>query len=154
VIFVTVGSSDFDGLVEKMDDLAPSLSSPVVIQIGYGQYIPKHCRYFRFAPSLDTYYDQAEIIVAHGGLGTTLEVLKKGKRLISVENATCIDDHQADVLSKIAEGGHLVWCHDMNELGSLIQQIPTLELKPYTSPACEIGTVIKDFLGGIYPPPT
>ena len=146
MILVTVGTSGFDQLVETIDQLATSLDDQVVIQIGYGRYIPNNCQYFRFAPSLESYYDEADVIVASAGVGTMMEVLRKGKRLITVENTTCIDHHQTDLLNMIAEQKYLVWCRDLSELPALLKQIDTLDLQPYQRPPCEIGQVIKEFL--------
>ncbi len=36
MIFVTIGTTDFDQLVQKMDSLAPGLTDEVVMQIGKG----------------------------------------------------------------------------------------------------------------------
>lgn len=146
MIFVTVGTSDFDQLVEAVDKLAPSLNHRVVMQIGNGKYIPKNCEYFRFAPTLDSYYDKADVVIAHGGLGTTIEVLLKGKKLISVENRACTDGHQAEILSAFAQEGHLIWCRDLDRLPSLLEQAPTAKLKPYTPPPCRIAEVVREFL--------
>ena len=146
VILVTVGTSDFDQLVERMDQLAPSMEHQVFLQIGNGRYVPQHCDYVRFAPSLDPYYEQADLVVAHGGLGTTMEVLLRGIRLISVQNTTCIDDHQNDILDALSQQGHLVWCRDLDELPHLLKTVPATELKPYHSPPCTISDVIKGFL--------
>lgn len=146
MIFVTVGTSDFDLLVEKMDVLAPSLEERVLIQIGIGQYIPQQCEYFRFAPSLMPYYDQASVVIAQGGMGTTLEVLTKGKKLISVTNTTCVDAHQTEILSILAQQEYLVWCQNLDDLPAALANISRMNLKQYTPPPCNIPTVIKKFL--------
>jgi beta-1,4-N-acetylglucosaminyltransferase len=150
MIFVTVGTSDFDRLVEKIDRLAPNLNDQVVVQIGHGRYIPQNCQYFRFAPSLASYYTAADVVVAQGGLGTTLEVLHRGRKLISVENTTCIDSHQTDILEALAAEGYLIWCRDLDELGSLLESAPTMSLKPYVPPPCQIAEVIKDYLSKLH----
>ena len=152
MIFVTVGTSDFDPLVVKMDELAPTLSELVVIQIGTGEYIPKNCTYFRFAPSLEPYYERASVVVAHGGLGTTMEVLRKGKTLISVENTTCIDGHQTDILEALSAQGYLVWCRDLDALPEILERLPTIHLEPYISPPCEIVERIRAEIRHLPPP--
>jgi len=127
--------------------MAPFLHGQVLVQIGNGKYIPRNCEYFRFAPSLASYYDKADVIVAHGGLGTTMEVLARGKKLISVENTTCVDNHQADILQVLANEEHLIWCRDLDELQSFLERAPTANLKPYVAPPCRIAQVVKEFLG-------
>ncbi len=146
MIFVTVGTGDFDQLVRKIDQLAPFLGDRVVVQIGDGPYIPENCEYFRFASSLDPYYDEADVVIAHGGVGITIEVLKKGKKLISVDNKTMIDQHQSDILETFASAGYLVWCKDLDELPLLLKRVSTMNLEPYVTPPCTIGEVIKEYL--------
>ena len=60
MIFGTVGSTEFDDLVERIDALAPALDEPVTCQIGLGRYVPRHCEHFRFAPSLDDFFRARE----------------------------------------------------------------------------------------------
>jgi beta-1,4-N-acetylglucosaminyltransferase len=146
MIFVTVGTTEFDALVMAMDRLAPSLQEPVVMQIGNGQYEPQHGEFFRFAASLATYYEEADLVVAHGGFGTTMEVLYGHRPLVSVSNPDRYDGHQEDILAELARSGHLVWCQDMDRLGEAIAEARSTELAPYLPPPCTIHEVIEEFL--------
>ena len=145
-VFVTVGSTDFDALVEAVDALAPVLSLQGVMQIGHGRYIPQNMPYFRFAPSLEPYYEQRPLVIAHGGLATTMEVLKRGLPLISVSNPDRYDNHQEDLLEVMAEEGYLIWCRRLADLRQALENVQTTPLRPYRPPACEIHLVINDFL--------
>jgi len=149
MIFVTVGSTDFDALVAKMDELALCLSAEVVMQIGLGKYMPKHAQFFRFAPSLDSYYDRAEIIVAHGGLGTIVEVLERGKKLVCVVNPATYDRHQEHLLSIFAAQNYLLWCKDLEHLAEAIQQAQRARFKHYQPPECHIHEIIMEYLATI-----
>jgi beta-1,4-N-acetylglucosaminyltransferase len=145
-IFVTVGSTDFDTLVHAVDTLAPSLRGTGIMQIGGGAYKPSNMPYFRFANSLDTYYDQATLVIAHGGLATTMEVLMRGVPLVSVSNPDRYDNHQDDLLSNMAQEGYLVWCRQLADLQRAIETAQTTSLKPYEQCKCEIHTHIHRFL--------
>lgn len=145
-VFVTVGSTDFDALIQAVDALALSIPVQGVMQIGHGQYTPVNMPYFRFAPSLAPYYEQASLVIAHGGLATTIEVLRRGLPLVSVSNPDRYDNHQQDLLAAMAEEGYLVWCRRLDELKQAIETAQTRPLRCYQSPECEIHLVINEFL--------
>jgi len=145
-VFVAVGTTEFDGLVEAMDRLSTKLDAEIVLQIGRGAYEPKNCDFLRLAPSLEPYYEWADIVVAHGGFGTTMEVLHKGKRLISLSNPDRYDKHQSDLLGTLEAEGYLVWCRRLEDLPHLLSQIDTMTLRPYQPPECHIHHVIAEFL--------
>jgi len=145
-IFVAVGSTGFDALIRVVDNLVPSLQAQGIMQIGCGQYTPVNMPYFRFAPSLAPYYEQASLVIAHGGLGTTMEVLKRGLPLVSVSNPDRYDNHQEDLLSTMAAEGYLVWCRRLDDLKQAIKTAQTTPLRRYQPPRCEIHLVINGFL--------
>ena len=146
-LFVTVGSTDFDPLVQKVDELAPRLRTPGgIMQIGHGRYMPNNLPYFRFAPSLDPYYDQAALVVAHGGLAVTMEVLARGLPLVSVSNADRYDQHQAELLQALANEGYLHWCKQLDQLEDVICAAQAHAPRRYTPPDCAIHREIDAYL--------
>ena len=148
LLFVTVGSTDFDPLVRKMDALFPDLQTQGgIMQIGHGRYVPTNAPYFRFAPTLDPYYAQAALVVAHGGLAVTMEVLARGLPLVSVSNADRYDQHQAELLKALADEGYLLWCRELDDLGQAIHAAQTQTLRPYALPDCTIHHDIEAYLG-------
>ncbi|MGC8837723.1 MAG: PssE/Cps14G family polysaccharide biosynthesis glycosyltransferase [Anaerolineae bacterium] len=146
MVFVTVGTTEFDALVQAMDAWAADHDEPVVMQIGHGTYIPRHAEHFRFAPTLVPYYERADLVVAHGGLGTTMEVLHLRKRLVSVSNPDRYDRHQEDLLEALDAAGHLLWCRDLRGLPEAIAEARRREFVPYTPPPCRIHEVIAAYL--------
>ncbi len=146
MIFVTVGSGDFDPLIRQMDRLAPQLDLPVVMQIGLGKYEPMHAEFFRFAPSLAPYYERADLVVAHGGVGVTLEVLTRHIPLVSVDNPDRPDHHQDDILSHLASQGYLLWCRDLTRLGVAIAQARTTTFPAFELPPLALHLVVAEFL--------
>lgn len=146
MIFITVGTTDFDALVAAGDALAAASSEPVIIQIGHGDVEPQHAEWFRFAPSLDAYYARADVVVTHGGLGTVTEVLRCGLRVVGVSNPDRFDRHQDQILAAFEQAGHLVWCRDLADLARAIEQARQAVFVPYEPPASHIHQVIRQFL--------
>ena len=148
MIFVTVGTTDFDALVTRMDELAPGLNEEVVIQTGRGRYAPRHARHFDYAPTLDGYYRDASLVVSHGGLGTLTEALHMGKPLIGVSNPDRFDLHQTDLLAELERAGYLLWCRDLASLLDDINRIRGMHFAAYGEPACDVHHAIAAFLRG------
>lgn len=145
MIFVTVGTTEFDALVLAADQLAAA-GHEVVVQIGHGLAEPVHAEWFRFAPSLDACYDAADVVVTHGGLGTVTEVLQQRLPLVGVSNPDRYDRHQDQILQAMETAGHLVWCRDLADLPQAIEQARQRQFAPYQPPASRIGVVIREFL--------
>ena len=146
MILVAVGTTDFDALLRTMDELSSSLPENMIMQIGRGQYTPKHCEYFRFAPSLSPYYERASLVVSHGGLGIVTEVMTHRLPLVSVEDPAQPDRHQRQILGVWEQEGHLIWCKDLEELPQAIDRAMTQRFEPYVPPETQIHTIITEFL--------
>lgn len=123
MIFATVGSISFDELVQALDDAIGrgAIKREVIIQIANGSYEPKHCEYFRTAPGLQPYFDRAELVISHGG-ATTMEVLERGIRLVSVSNPHLSDDHQREFLETMDRRGLTRYCASLQELPVKIEE--------------------------------
>lgn len=123
MIFVTVGTCCFDALIEEVDRLRGigCLQGSVVCQIGDGLYLPQHCEYFRFAPSLKPWYEQADMVICHGGTGSVSELLRLKKPFVAVANMALSGNHQADFLAACEEAFGICWCRKVADLSSAIE---------------------------------
>jgi beta-1,4-N-acetylglucosaminyltransferase len=146
LIFVTVGTTDFDPLVQAMDHLAPGLGEEVVAQIGRGKYEPRNVRFVRLVPSLDSYYREASLVISHGGMATLMEAAGLGKPLVAVSNPELYDRHQDDLLGYMEREGHLLWCRDIAELAESIRRARTMIFRPYQPPPTRVHIVIREYL--------
>jgi beta-1,4-N-acetylglucosaminyltransferase len=100
ICFVMVGSTRFDALIEAVDEpeIGAALRaawniSKTVCQIGRGTYEPKTCRFFEYTSELDHHIARASLVISHGGAGSTIQTLKQGKPLITVNNDQLMDNH-------------------------------------------------------------
>lgn len=121
VIFVTVGTTHFDPLIQEIDDLVNTgkIKDKVVCQIGAGEYIPKHAEHFRFQPSIDEWFEQADLVICHGGT-TVFSLLQKNKRFVAIANTVMAGDHQSKMLSRLSQSVDFPWSRDVKEVGPLV----------------------------------
>jgi UDP-N-acetylglucosamine transferase subunit ALG13 len=150
MLFVTIGNGKFEPLIKEIDRLKEKgiIKDKVIIQLGHGTYKPQHCKWFTFEPNLKKYYDQADLIISHGGPGTVFEILRKKKKLIAIPNRDRTDpNHQVEYLKAIAkETTALIYCDDVKLLAECIHKIKKHEFKFYKMPQCKINKTINEFL--------
>lgn len=146
MIFVTVGTTEFNNLIERIDEFVVEgkIKEGVIAQIGRGKYIPKKMEYFRYANSLQKYYKSADIVISHEGAGTLFELVTMGKKTIALINPTTVSN--PDLINKFSAEGYLLKCRNISELSEMIQKIRRKKLKKYISPKCFIHKKIIEFL--------
>lgn len=129
MIFVTVGTTQFDALIQAVDNIAASgvLSEPVVCQIGSGSYIPRHCEHYKFKPSIDEDMEKSSLVICHGG-ATVLSLLAMEKLFIAVANTALADDHQSFFLSHLGKTIPILWTRELQDLPHLLQQVSTFNV--------------------------
>ena len=95
MIFITVGTHDqqFTRLIRWIDKIAPEINEEIIIQTGFTDYIPKNCKSFKWAPSLDPYYKKARVVISHGGSSVWEFVYKHNKPLIVVPRQSKYNEH-------------------------------------------------------------
>jgi UDP-N-acetylglucosamine transferase subunit ALG13/SAM-dependent methyltransferase len=102
MILVTTGTHEgqFDRLVRKVDEIASEIEEKIIIQIGYGKYIPKNAEFFRFKPTLNLLYKEARLIITQSATSLIEVALKYKKPVITVPRQVRykehINDHQVE----------------------------------------------------------
>ena len=149
-VFITVGSTRFDALVEKVNttEFVRLLNSK-----GYGKTIIQHggspilhhlpfVEYFDYKPCINKYINDASLVISHAGAGTSLEALRAGKKLIVVPNETLLDNHQLELANKLADEGYCLTASCL-ELEAVLEKVNNF--KPNELPLPD-----KEFLGTIF----
>lgn len=130
MIFVTVGThtQSFDRLLHEMDRLVGegAIREKVVGQIGNSAYEPRNFKWFRFTSfdELDRLYSGADVLVTHGGAGSILNGLDRGKPVVSVPRlkkyGEHVNDHQMDLVKFLERKGKIVAVYDVRDLKDAI----------------------------------
>ena len=145
MILVTVGMDiyGYDRLVQAADELASLVDEDVIIQRGTTTYVPRFAKHVDYVDGtqIEKWMSEARVVVAHGGAGTILDVLKSGKPLILAPRARHlgehIDDHQFELSEALTEQGWVVAVTELSAetLSQAISQ--ATQLKQVTP--CETG---------------
>lgn len=131
MIFVTVGTHEqqFNRLVEYMDNLKAdgTIAEDVIIQTGYSDYEPKHCRWQKLYPYQEMldHVAGARIVITHGGPSSFIMPLQVGKIPVVVPRQKQfeehVNDHQLDFCREVASRQkNIILVEDVSELGAVI----------------------------------
>lgn len=143
-IFVTVGTTKFDGLIksiyepETIQALEALGCKKLVLQVGTGD-IPSPKNFensqialetFRTKPNINSFMETSDLVISHAGAGSCLEVLKLRKPLLVVINEKLMDNHQAELAVRLTEMKCAFSC-TTSELKSSLETMKLSELKHY-----------------------
>jgi beta-1,4-N-acetylglucosaminyltransferase len=130
MIFVTVGTTPFDSLIEYLDNIESQ--KEIILQISKdAKYKPKNKKYFEFIGNINDYYERASLIITHAGAGSIYNLLEKDKKIIIVPNTERIDNHQLDITEYMKNENYALTCLDLNSLEKMIKNIDSYNLKIY-----------------------
>lgn len=161
MIFLTTGTQlPFDRLVRAVDEwAAKNPDREVFAQIGSGKYKPRHMTFVEKLEPLDykRYFDNADLVVSHAGMGTIISGLENAKPLVLVPRRAALgehrNDHQLGTAAKFGNHTLIDIVEDESEVGDRISKklssdinvsLGAMKLEP--SPAL-IGR-IRDFING------
>jgi UDP-N-acetylglucosamine transferase subunit ALG13 len=99
-VFVSVGSMmPFDRLTRAMDEWAAANPGiPVEIQIGKGDYEPRHARSVRklALPDYQARVAGCRLFVAHCGMGSIISAIEAGKPILMLPRLEAMGEHNTD----------------------------------------------------------
>jgi UDP-N-acetylglucosamine transferase subunit ALG13 len=129
-VFVTVGfeSHPFDRLLRAIDDglNCRLISGDIFVHTGHSRYQVQYCESKRFLgfDEIMSRLREADIVVCHAGVGTTLLCLGLGKIPIVFPRQSGyhehVDDHQIQFAQKMEKLGKALVAYDENDLLSKI----------------------------------
>lgn len=158
MIFLTVGTSfPFNRLVQAVDEALgeQAIQGDLFAQVGVGGYQPRN---FPSVESLDkkqfdAYFDRAEAIVAHAGMGTITMALDRRKPILVVPRLRqfheIVNDHQLHTARKYEEMGYLLAAHSKEEFIEKFPQLKTFIPKERKTSPEKVSQRIGEFLSVI-----
>lgn len=100
MIFASVGSMlPFDRLVQAVDEwAAQNPTEEVYLQIGRGEYEPRHAPFVRMMPHTEyrQRLESCDLFVAHVGMGSILQSLEVKKQLLMLPRLASLREHTTD----------------------------------------------------------
>jgi UDP-N-acetylglucosamine transferase subunit ALG13 len=129
MIFVTIGTQEpFDRLIAAMDNISCRIGMEVVAQVSSRSKLKvKYIKTLDFVSptDFDKLFNEADLIVAHAGMGTIISALVNKKPLIVLAREKKLmehrSDHQLATANHLEELGYLNVARDVDELEAKIR---------------------------------
>jgi UDP-N-acetylglucosamine transferase subunit ALG13 len=156
MIFVTVGTElPFNRLVRVVDDWAKANGRrDVFAQIGETDWRPAHIAWSKFLqpPEFARRFAEAEVVVAHAGMGTILSALQWEKPILVMPRRASLgeqrNDHQLATARRLLDLGKINVAMDETELRTMVnafgQLRPREKISAYANDS--LITALREFI--------
>ena len=143
MILVILGTQDkeFPRLLEAVDREIEkgNIKEKVVVQAGQTKYESKNMEILDLvsAPEFDKLVDKADLIITHGGAGSILNAIKKGKKIIAAARLAKYkehhNDHQKQIIEEFKRMGYILDYSENDNLGEVIKKSEKFKPKKFVS---------------------
>lgn len=153
MIFVSLGTNDksFERLLKAIDNEIElgNIKDKVIVQSGYTKYSSNNMDIVDLMP-MDMFnkcIKDCDILITHGGVGTILDGLKNGKKIIAFPRLSKyqehVNDHQVEIIEEFYNSGYIL-TGNVNEVSSLIKACSNFNPKSYKSNNYKFNKLISD----------
>lgn len=159
MILVTLGTQDkvFDRLLRAIDKQIEkgTIKDKVVVQSGFTKYESKNMEIFDLIPmqQFDELLSKADLVITHGGVGSILGALRKGKKVIAIPRLAKYkehtNNHQKQIVKEFVEKGYILTCNNLDKLDEVIKESRKFKQVPYKSDNENIIRIIEDYVNSI-----
>ena len=156
MILVILGTQDkdFSRLLKAVEHEIDkgTIKERVVVQAGQTKYESDKMEIFDLlpAPEFDKLMDEADLIITHGGVGSILAAIKKGKKVIAAARLSKFrehhNDHQKQIISEFVDLGYVLELRDFNKLGKLIEKSKKFKQKKFESNTNNMIELIREYV--------
>ena len=155
MIFVSLGTNDksFKRLLDEFEKEIESgiIKEDVIVQSGWTKYNSKRMKIIDLMnmDDFNNYIKKCDLLVTHGGVGTILDGLKLGKKIIAFPRLSKysehVNDHQVEIIDEFCREGYIL-TGEIKDLASVIEESKTFVPKKYKSNNKAFNKMIKDFI--------
>ena len=156
MILVVLGTQD-KPFTRLIDDVVfqikkGNIKDKVIVQAGLTEYKSNLMEIHSLipAPEFEKLIEEADLIITHGGVGTILSAIKKGKKVIACPRLSKYyehhNDHQKQIINEFIKLGYILGYNDGDDLKEVIDKIKKFIPKKYTSNTKNMIGLIEKYI--------
>ena len=156
LILVTLGSQDKQ-FKRLLDDVSKqielkNIDEEVVVQAGYTKYKNDKMKIFDLLDhdSFNQLIDKCDILITHGGAGSILNGLKRGKVVIGCPRLAQfnehVNDHQRQLVNLFSQKGYILKYDLSDDLADVLLKAKTFSARRFESNTDNMIKLIENFI--------
>lgn len=139
MILVTLGTQKqpFTRLLDYIEN--SNIKKEIIVQAGHTNYTSNKMKIVDFMgyEKMEELVNKADFIITHGGTGSIVEPLKKGKRIIACARlqkyGEHVDNHQQELVGIFREQGYILEVKEEETLDDVLVKMHNFIPKKYES---------------------
>ena len=156
MILVLLGTQNnsFKRLLEEVQKNIDNgnIKEKVIVQKGFTKFESKDMEMYKELPSekINKLIEQANIVITHGGVGSIISSITRGKKVIAVPRLKKykehVNDHQLDIINSFNDNGYIIGIHCVEELGEVLTKIKSFVPKKYIQNTGKVINIVENFI--------
>ena len=156
MILVLLGTQNnsFHRLLEEVEKNIKNktIQEEVIVQAGYTKFESKNMKIIDLMSKeeLAEYQDKASLIITHGGVGSIISSIEKGKKVIAIPRlkkyGEHVNDHQLDIVESFDKLGYIIGITDVSQLEEALQRVKEFRPKKYIQNTGNIISIVQNFI--------
>ena len=128
------------------------ITDEVIVQAGFTKFESKDMKVIDFIDKeeLSKLQDRADFIITHGGVGSIISSLKKGKKVIVVPRlkkyGEHVNNHQIQIARRFEQEGYVKHVINLKHLEKVIKSIDSFIPRPYENDESNVLTIIENYI--------
>lgn len=139
MILVTLGTQkqQFKRLLDYIEN--SNINDKIIVQAGYTVYNSKKMEILDFVnyEKMEKLIDEADLVITHGGTGSILSPLKKGKKVIACPRLSKydehVDNHQEEIVDIFSDEKYILKLDENTDFQKLVDQSKKFQPRKYKS---------------------
>ncbi len=153
MILVTLGTQaePFKRLLDAIEN--SNIKDEIVVQAGNTEYTSNKMKIMKFMSyqEMDELVNKADLIITHGGTGSIVEPLKKGKKIIGCARLQKydehVDNHQEELISAFVDKGYILEFKDGDNIDDIVEKAKNFVPNEYHSNTENFIKKLKEKIG-------
>ena len=156
MILVLLGTQNnsFYRLLEEIEKNIKdgTINEEVIVQAGYTKFQSHKMRIIDLMSKeqLDEFQKESDLIITHGGVGSIISSIEKGKKVIAVPRMHQYDehvnDHQKEIVEDFNNKGYIIGIEKVEDLKQAIIKSKDFKPKKYQQNNEKMLKIIEEFI--------